>query len=134
MGKKRINNINYFILNKKNIIETGANGILRIWDYSNSNLLYKLEDKIITCVGLCLLNEQFILAAGTDGNLLEYDLYSNKLVEIINRNNNGNYDDNDINMYKFDPLFSIKKFEINEKQYLVTHSYEGFIELWEKKE
>ena len=49
------------------------------------------------------------MAAGTEGNLLEYDLYSNKLVEVINRNNNDNYDDNDINMYKIYPLFSIKK-------------------------
>ena len=122
------------ILNKKTLIATGADGILRIWDYSNSNLLHKLEDKIIKCVGLCLLNKQFILAASTEGNILEYDLYSNKLVEEFNRNNNKNYDDNDFNNYKFDPLFSIKKFEINEKQYLVTHSHQGFIELWEKEE
>ena len=113
--------------NDKNIIATGADGFLRIWDFNNNNhLIYKIfcEEKR-WLIGLCQINSQYILAACADGNLKEFDLFSNTFVKSLEGNNN-----NDIIQ---DSLFSVKKYEIEGKIYLVTHSKKGNLQLWENE-
>ena len=110
----------------KNVIATGADGYLRIWDFNKNNLIHKIFcEKESWLVGLCQLNSQYILAACKDGNLKGFDLFSNTFVKSISDNNNDNMQDS---------LFSVKKFEIEEKIYLVTHSKKGNLQLWENEE
>ena len=78
-------------------------------------------------IGLCQLNNQYILATCWDGNLKEFDLLSNTFVTSFKGNNiENNIEDN--------PLFTVKKFEIGGKMFLVSHSKKGIIQLWENEQ
>ena len=113
--------------NDKNVIATGADGYLRIWDFNNNNLIHKIfcgKEKWL--IGLCQLNSQYILAACADGNLKEFDLFSNTFVKSLNGDNNDIIGDED-------KLYSVKKYEIEGKIYLLTHSKKGNIQLWENE-
>ena len=127
---KQINYLSIIInLNKnndKNVIATGADGFLRIWDINSTNLIHKIFcEKEKWLIGLCQLNSQYILAACADGNLKEFDLFSNTFVKSLEGNNN-----NDIIT---DSLYSVKKYEIEGKIYLATHSKKGNLQLWENE-
>ena len=112
----------------KNLIVTGADGFLRIWDFNSNNLICKIYSEVDKwLIGLCQLNNQYILATCWDGNLKEFDLLSNTFVTSFKGNNNeNNIEDN--------PLFTVKKFEIGGKIFLVSHSKKGIIQLWENEQ
>lgn len=134
---KKINYLSIIIKENKNNIKTlissGADGVLRIWDFSNSNLISRISsnsDRWI--VGLCLFNESYIFAASRDGTIKIFDLISNNFIYSFDKNNNHKKSDTFFEN-NIDGLLSIKKFEIEQKVYLVSHSYNGLIELFEKE-
>ena len=111
--------------NEKNVIASGDDGFLRIWDFNSTNLIHKIFcKKDGWLIGLCQLNNQYILAACEDGNLKEFDLFLNNFVKSLK---------GDINDITEDSLYSVKKYEIEGKIYLVTHSKKGRIQLWENE-
>ena len=120
------NNINYLsviVSNYKDklcLIVSSADGFLRIWDFKNSMNLF---NKITTyqdawLIGLEKINEEFILAACSDGSVKEFDLYKDYVACTMNRP-----------LYQ-DPLFTLKYININGEDYLFSHSHKGIIELW----
>jgi WD40 repeat protein len=109
--------------NKNCLIASSGNGLIIIWDNNGTQLISRIESGEQWIIGLCLLNEKYILASSADGTIKEYDLDSNKLIHVLKRNVDEG--DNDI-------LFCVKSININNKNYLVSHSYKGLIELWEK--
>ena len=120
------NQVNYLSIiikedsnDKKSLIASSSDGFLRIWDYNKN----KIKSGKQWIIGLCLLNEKNILASSADGTIKEYDLDSNKLIHILKRNMDE--ENNDV-------LFCVKSINFNNKNYLVSHSYNGLIELWEK--
>lgn len=126
-------NINYLsVIIKENknknkiVIGSSADGPLRIWDYNNANLISKIfdDDYDDWLIGLCLINENYILAGCYDNKIREYDLETNSFVCKFEREENN--DETDV-------IFCIKNIKIEGKKYLVSHSNEGFINLWEEQ-
>jgi len=124
------NQVNYLSIiikedsnDKKSIIASSSDGFLRIWDYNKNKIISRIKSGEQWIIGLCLLNEKYILASSADGTIKEYDLDSNKLIHILKRNMDK--ENNDV-------LFCVKSINFNNKNYLVSHSYNGLIELWEK--
>jgi WD40 repeat protein len=120
------NNLNYLSAiideykTKLCLMVSSADGFLRIWDVNNSkNLLNKItiyeKDWLI---GLEKINEQYILAACSDGSIKEFDLYKDYVACSLERQ-----------LYN-DPLFTLKYININGEDYLFSHSHKGIIELW----
>ena len=121
------NNLNYLSaivkkdsFNNKNIIVSAGDGLLRIWDYNNpNNLLQSIKTYLsVWLIGLELINDRYLLAAGADGNIKEFDLKKNFMSRNLNRNNST------------DPLFTLRYININGRDYLFSHSHKGLIELW----
>ena len=106
--------------NNKNIIVSAGDGLLRIWDYNNpDNLLQAIKTYLnVWLIGLELINDRYLLAAGADGNIKEFDLKKNFMSRNLNRNNST------------DPLFTLRYININGRDYLFSHSHKGLIELW----
>ena len=107
----------------KDIICSCSDGYIRIWDY-NSNLF---KHAIFSgfqgwLVGLCLIDQKYLLAGCGDGNIKEFNLDTKNLIFTLNRDSVPN-----------DRLFTIKFYEINSKRYLISHSDEGIIEIWEEE-
>ena len=111
--------------NNKILIASGADGIVRIWDYNTKNILFKLSninnDRWL--VGMCLINEKFLFVGTYNSTIEEYNISSNKLVNTLNRMNN-----EDLN----DCYLTIKNIDINGENFLITHTKSGLIELWTK--
>jgi hypothetical protein len=107
-------------LNNKNLIATAGDGLLRIWDYNNpDNLLQSIKTYLnVWLIGLELINDRYLLAAGADGNIKEFDLKKNFMSRNLNRNNST------------DPLFTLRYINIYGRDYLFSHSHKGLIELW----
>ena len=106
--------------NNKNIIVSAGDGLLRIWDYNNpNNLLQSIKTYLnVWLIGLELINDRYLYAAGADGNIKEFDLKKNFMSRNLNRNNST------------DPLFTLRYININGRDYLFSHSHKGLIELW----
>lgn len=109
--------------NTKKVIASASDGFLRIWDFDiPDNLLFRiscLSDKWL--IGLCLIKEKYILATCRDGNIKVFDLDKNKYIGSLSRENKED-----------DILFCVKQVDIKNKSYLISHSNDGLIELWEK--
>ena len=107
----------------KDLICSCSDGYIRIWDY-NSNVLkhaiFSLFEGWI--FGLCLIDKKYLLAGCGDSTIKEFDLETNQLILTLNRNKNSYYE-----------LFAIKLYEINSKRYLISHSDDGMIEIWEEE-
>ena len=120
------NSINYLSViitqynNQKAVISTSSDGILRIWDYNQSNIVLERIKTYSNAwlVGLETLNDRYILAACGDGSLKEFDLNKNYVICSLERNQ------------YHDSLFTVKYININGEDYLFTHSFKGIIELW----
>ena len=114
--------------NNKILIASGADGILRIWDYNTQNILFKLSNANNNrwLVGMCLINEIFLFVGTYNSTIEEYNISSNKLVKTLNRMNDENYE-NLNNCY-----LTIKNIDVNGENYLIAHTKCGFIELWTK--
>ena len=106
--------------NNKNLIVSAGDGLLRIWDYNKpANLLQAIKTYLnVWLIGLELISDRYLLAAGADGNIKEFDLKKNFMSRNLNRNN------------PTDPLFTLRYININGKDYLFSHSHKGLIELW----
>ena len=106
--------------NNKNIIVSAGDGLLRIWDYNNpNNLLQSIKTYLnVWLIGLELINDRYLYAAGADGNIKEFDLKKNFMSRNLNRNNST------------DPLFTLRYININGRDFLFSHSHKGLIELW----
>ena len=106
--------------NNKNIIVSAGDGLLRIWDYNNpDNLLQSIKTYLnVWLIGLELINDRYLYAAGADGNIKEFDLKKNFMSRNLNRNNST------------DPLFTLRYINIYGRDYLFSHSHKGLIELW----
>ena len=57
-----------------NLIESDGNGNVRIWDFYQGTLLKTIASSGINLRGICLWNDQFLFAAGSDYNVKLYDL------------------------------------------------------------
>ena len=110
---------------KKMLIASSFDGILRIWDYNENKLISSIKTGRLWIIGLCLLNEKYILVSSSDNTIKEFDLDSNQLVRSLKRNSDKENNMNDV-------LLGVKSININNKNYLVSHSNKGLIELWEK--
>ena len=135
---KKINYLSIIIKDNKNgikaLISSGADGILRIWNFNNSNLIARISSNSDRwLVGLCLFNEKYIFATSKDETIKIFDLISNKFVDSFYNNNEKleNNAHNNFNNYLNIGLLSAKKFEMNQKIYIIIHSYNGLIELFE---
>ena len=109
---------------KKKLIASSGDGILRIWDYNENKLISSIESGKEWIIGLCLLNEKYILASSADGTIKQYDLDSNNLINSLKGNINIEED--------MDIILCVKNINFDNKDYLVSHSNNGLIELWEK--
>jgi WD40 repeat protein len=107
-------------VNNKNLIVSAGDGLLRIWDYNNpNNLLQSIKTYLnVWLIGLELINDRYLYAAGADGNIKEFDLKKNFMSRNLNRNNST------------DPLFTLRYININGRDFLFSHSHKGLIELW----
>lgn len=61
------------------------------------------------------------MATCRDGNIKVFDLDKNKYIGSLSRENKED-----------DILFCVKQVDIKNKSYLISHSNDGLIELWEK--
>ena len=106
--------------NKFCLIGSSSDGFLRIWDINKPDILYnKLKTYQQTwLIGLLKLDEQYILGAGGDGTIKEFDLKANYMSRSFERKNYN------------DPLFTLRYININGENYLFSHSHKGIIELW----
>ena len=120
------NSINYLSViihqnkNKKCLISTSSDGLLRIWDYKEPEILLESIQTFSHSwlIGLDLINNQYLLGACADGSLKEFDLKNNYVSCSLNR------------VHDKDPLFVVNHLDINGEIYLFTHSFKGVIELW----
>ena len=89
-------------------------------DYNNpNNLLQSIKTYLsVWLIGLELINDRYLYAAGADGNIKEFDLKKNFMSRNLNRNNST------------DPLFTLRYINIYGRDYLFSHSHKGLIELW----
>ncbi len=111
--------------NNKVVISSGADGYLRIWNYDSKDILSKMSNNHGKwLVGICLINEKYIFAGTLNDSIEEYSLISNKIVYELKkegeeeRANRG--------------FLCIKNIDVDKDNYLVSHSYNGFIDLWLK--
>ena len=105
---------------KKALIASSSDGILRIWDYDEPEIFL---NKIKTysnqwLVGIDVINDRFLIAGCGDGTLKEFDLKKNFVSCSLERKN-----------YK-DSILAVQNININGKDYLFSHSFLGRIEVW----
>jgi WD40 repeat protein len=60
--------------NVTQLIESDGNGNVRIWDFYQGTLLKTIASSGINLRGICLWNDQFLFASGSDYNVKLYDL------------------------------------------------------------
>ena len=109
--------------NKECLIASAFDGFIRLWDYNHpSELLTKIQISLNNqLIGLKAINEQFLLAGGSDGSINVFDLLNDTLVYVLKRKD------------ELDPIFTIKDLKIFGKNLMITHSHKGLIELWINK-
>lgn len=114
---------------KKNVIASSFDGYLRIWEFNNLNkMIYKIKggNNNEYLLGLCLISERYILVSCSDNFIMQFDLHSNKKVD--------SFKNHMVNNYFFRPyLLSLKTIDINNNKYLIIHSNNGTIGLFEKE-
>ena len=70
-------------VNDKGLLyETDRKGDLRIWNFHTGDLIRKIENNV-ELNGVCLWNDQFVLAGGAFGKLILFDLKDEGVKKII---------------------------------------------------
>ena len=109
--------------NKECLIASSSDGFIRIWDYYNPSLiLNKIKNNLNGwLIGLKSINERFLLAGCSNGDINIFDLLNDCLVWVLKRKDES------------DPVFTIKYIQIEKKNLMISHSHKGLIELWINK-
>ena len=109
--------------NKECLIASSSDGFIRIWDYYNPSLiLNKIKNNLNGwLIGLKSINERFLLAGCSNGNINIFDLLDDCIACVLKRKDES------------DPVFTIKYIQIAEKNLMISHSHKGLIELWINK-
>lgn len=116
---------------EKQVIASSFDGYLRLWEFNNFNKMaykikgWKIEEDVHYLNGLCLLNDQYILGASSEEKIKIFDLNTNNIIYSFQ----SKYIYNDFIMHSH--LLSIKTNGIKNKKFLISHSNNGLIELWE---
>ena len=116
----------YIIVNNKNkegiiqIIESSADGKIRIWDFHGGKLLYKININNNWLFGMCLWDNQYIFVGDGDSGIKLVDLLSGKIMNQLS----------DIN----GRIITIKKIKLKKfGECLISQRYlKGGIKLWIK--
>ena len=107
----------------KDLICSCSDGYIRIWDYNSNVFKHAIFSGFKGWIfGLCLIDQKYLLAGCGDSTIKEFNLETNHLIFTLNRNKNSYY-----------KLFKIKLYEISNKRYLISHSDDGMIEIWEEE-
>lgn len=116
----------YIIINKENkegiiqIIESSADGKIRIWDFHGGKLLYKININNNWLFGMCLWDNQYIFVGDGDSGIKLVDLLTGKIMNQLS----------DIN----GRIITIKKIKLKKfGECLISQRYlKGGIKLWIK--
>ena len=84
--KKRGNSEN--IKNKIKLIESSCDGNIRIWNFHSSELLDKIKADENWVTGICLWNNDYVLAGCNDKKIKIIDLNKKKIIKDLNGHNN----------------------------------------------
>lgn len=116
----------YIFINKENkegiiqIIESSADGKIRIWDFHGGKLLYKININNNWLFGMCLWDNQYIFVGDGDSGIKLVDLLTGKIMNQLS----------DIN----GRIITIKKIKLKKfGECLISQRYlKGGIKLWIK--
>ena len=94
-GEKKINFDGYFyssvinILDDNNVqlIVSGDDGFIRIWDFHQSNLIKKIETDKNCIYSLCLWNESYLFGASEDATIKLIDLNAGVIIKELKAHN-----------------------------------------------
>ena len=80
------------IINKEEklikMIESGTDGLIRIWNFHSGLLLKKISVSRQWLYGICLWNNQYLLAGCTDKKIKLIDLKNGKFLKDFDGHNN----------------------------------------------
>ena len=106
------------------IISSCSDGYIRIWDYNSNFFKYAIFSGYEGwLVGLCLIDQKYLLVGCGNGSIKEFNFNTKRLIATLNRKKNP---------YNV-RLFTIKCYEINSIRYLISHLDDGMIEIWEEE-
>ena len=106
--------------NQVNLIESDGNGNVRIWDFYQGTLLKTIASSGINLRGICLWNDQFLFAAGSDYNVKLYDLKNGTYLK--------KYDGHTSTCCAVEKIVHPKYGEC-----LISHALDGKLKLWINK-
>jgi len=110
-----------YINDIETLFESDGNGYVRLWNLEKNTLIKEIHCNYCSLRGLCLWNQQYILAASSDKSF--------KVIDFVNQNCVLSLSGQHSNS-----LCTIKK--INHPKYgecLITGSIDGSIKLWINK-
>ena len=123
-GKQRTWHMSAFVkyINDiETLFESDGNGYVRLWNLEKNTLIKEIHCNYCSLRGLCLWNQQYILAASSDQSFKVIDFVNQKCVLSLSGQHSNS-------------LCTIKK--INHPKYgecLITGSIDGSIKLWINK-
>ena len=103
------------------LFESDGNGYVRLWNLENNTLIKNIQCPSCSLRGLCLWNQQYIIAASSDKSFKVIDLTKEKFVTSISGQH-------------FNSLCTVKK--VRHPKYgesLLSGSIDGSIKLWINK-
>jgi hypothetical protein len=106
--------------NVTQLIESDGNGNVRIWDFYQGTLLKTIASSGINLRGICLWNDQYLFAAGSDYNVKLYDLKAGAYLK--------KYDGHTSTCCAVEKIVHPKYGEC-----LISHALDGKLKLWINK-
>ena len=106
--------------NLTQLIESDGNGNVRIWDFYQGTLIKTIASSGINLRGICLWNDQYLFASGSDYNVKLYDLKSGTYLK--------KYDGHTSTCCALDKIVHPKYGEC-----LISHALDGKLKLWINK-
>ena len=122
-GKQRTWHMSAFVEKLNNIetlFESDGNGSVRLWNLENNSLIKSIQCNSCSLRGICLWNQQYIIAASSDKSIKIIDYINQKCVISISGHNNS--------------VCTVKK--IKHPKYgeaILSGSIDGTIKLWINK-
>ena len=77
------------VKDKQILIESDGNGYIRMWDFHNGNIIKKISSNVpLSLRGICLWNDNYLLAAGSDYQVKLIDLDQGKFIKSFEGHTN----------------------------------------------